>query len=102
MVKINSRPLADAGPNLVCCVDKETIFNGSGSSDPDGDALTYRWDFGDGATAEGMTVTHAYAKSGEYTVMLKVDDNSGTSCSTASSSFEATVNERPVSVIKVK
>jgi hypothetical protein len=30
-----------------------------------------------------------------------VDDNSGTPCSKATSSFEATVNEKPVSIIKV-
>ena len=101
-VKINSRPIADAGPNLVCCVDKDSMFDGSGSKDPDGDALTYRWSFGDGATAEGAKVTHAYAKSGKYTVVLTVDDGAGTSCSIASSSFDARVNERPVSIIKVK
>jgi PKD repeat protein len=101
-VKINSRPIADAGPNLVCCVDKEAVFDGSGSSDPEGDALTYRWNFGDQTTAEGVKVTHAYTKSGMYKVTLTVDDNTGTSCSSAVSSFEAQVNESPVSVIKVK
>ncbi len=101
-VKINGRPVANAGPNLVCCVDKESMFDGTGSSDPDGDALAYQWNFGDGATAEGAKVTHSYSKSGAYTVTLRVDDGSGTSCSTSTSSFEAKVNERPVSVIRVK
>lgn len=101
-VRVNSRPSADAGPNLVCCVDKEAVFDGSGSSDPDGDTLTYRWNFGDGATAEGARVTHSYAASGRYTVSLTVDDNSGTACSSSAASFEANVNAKPVSVIKVK
>jgi PKD repeat protein len=101
-VKVNSRPLADAGPNLVCCVDKVSVFDGSGSSDPDGDKLSYFWDFGDGSTAEGAKVSHSYTKSGVYTVMLTVNDNAGTPCSAAASSFKATVNESPVSIIKIK
>jgi len=101
-VRVNSRPVANAGPNLVCCIDKVSVFDGTGSSDPDGDALSYRWNFGDGTTAEGAKVTHVYTKSGKYKVTLVVDDNSGTSCSGAASSFDASVNESPVSVIKVK
>lgn len=33
---------------------------------------TYRWNFGDGSTAEGSTATHEYSFSGEYTVTLEV------------------------------
>jgi PKD repeat protein len=101
-VKINSRPVANAGPNLVCCVDKESFFDGSASSDPDADTLAYHWSFGDGGTQEGAKTTHTYTKSGRYTVTLRVDDGTATACSSATSSFEARVNEKPVSVIKVK
>lgn len=101
-VKINCRPVADAGPNLVCCLNKKAVFDASGSHDPDGDELKYYWDFGDGASAAGVKVTHAYVRSGEYTVTLKVDDGSGTPCSWSSASFQAKVSDRPVSVIKVK
>jgi PKD repeat protein len=100
-VKVNTVPVANAGPNLVCCADTESAFDGSGSYDPDGDNLTYIWDFGDGSTARGAKVTHVYKKIGRYKVVLTVDDNSGTPCSKATSSFEATVNEKPVSIIKV-
>ena len=102
MVKVNTPPIADAGPNLVCCAGKETMFDGSFSSDADGDMLTYKWTFGDGGTAEGAKVSHVYTKAGTYKVKLTVDDSRGTKSSSAMDSFVATVLEKPVSVIKVK
>ncbi|WP_162830276.1 S8 family serine peptidase [Amycolatopsis palatopharyngis] len=53
------------------------MFDGSDSTDPDGDALTYRWDFGDGNQANGVTVQHVYAKPGRYVVTLTVRDGNG-------------------------
>jgi Peptidase family M28/PKD domain len=45
-----------------------------GAYDPanPGAALGYVWDFGDGATATGMNVGHAYAHAGDYTLDLDV------------------------------
>jgi serine protease len=51
--------------------------NASTSSDPDGDLLSYAWDFGDGATATGVTASHTYATAGTYTITLTVDDGQG-------------------------
>lgn len=44
------------------------------ASDPNGDALTYTWDFGDGSTAVGKTVNHVFSIGGSVTVRLTVDD----------------------------
>jgi outer membrane protein OmpA-like peptidoglycan-associated protein len=55
-------------------------FDASGSSDPDGDALTYAWDFGDGTPVAKFTfprTTHNYASLGRYTVKVTVDDGRG-------------------------
>lgn len=66
-------------------------FDASGSSDPDGDALTYTWDFGDGTPAAKFTsprTTHRYASLGNYTVKVTVDDGRG---GTASATTPVTV-----------
>jgi len=56
----------------------ETIrFDAAGSSDPDGRITQYDWDFGDGAGAQGETVTHQYSADGNYTVTLTVLDDGG-------------------------
>jgi len=49
-------------------------FSASASTDPNGDALTFAWDFGDGATGSGETVSHTYTAAGEYTVVLTASD----------------------------
>ncbi len=52
-------------------------FDGTGSSDPDGEIVEYDWDFGDGNTDTGATPSHTYAEEGTYTVTLTVTDNGG-------------------------
>jgi glucose/arabinose dehydrogenase len=56
-----------------------TTLSGTGSSDPDGDALTYLWTFGDGsagATTSAATISHTYA-AGTWTAGLQVRDPAG-------------------------
>lgn len=57
----------------------EVAFDASGSSDPEGDTLSYAWTFGDGEMGEGVQVTHSYNAPGEYQVTLTVDDGRGES-----------------------
>lgn len=52
----------------------EVIFDAAGSSDPDGDSMTFEWTFGDGNTGVGLTTKHSYAQPGEYTAKLAVGD----------------------------
>lgn len=60
-------------------------FDAGSSSDPEGDALSYAWDFGDGSAQEvGDVVSHTYTQAGRtYTVTLVVrDTNSATGAAT--------------------
>ncbi|WP_440989179.1 PKD domain-containing protein [Haloarchaeobius baliensis] len=52
-------------------------FDAAGSADTDGSVVSYEWDFGDGTTATGQSVTHSYADDGTYTVTLTVTDDDG-------------------------
>jgi PKD repeat protein len=49
----------------------------SGSSDADGTIASYDWDFGDGATATGVTASHTYAGATDTFITLVVTDNDG-------------------------
>ncbi|MFT4258387.1 PKD domain-containing protein [Microbacterium sp.] len=57
--------------------DLTVSTNASGSTDADGTIASYSWEFGDGATATGVTASHTYAAAGTYTVSLTVTDNGG-------------------------
>jgi PKD repeat protein len=59
------------------CSGLSCTFDGSQSSDPDGNITSYVWDFGDGETATGAGVSHTYAAEGTYPVLLTVTDNDG-------------------------
>ena len=49
-------------------------LDGSPSSDPDNDRLTYSWSFGDGSSGSGVNATHVYDSPGSYSVILTVSD----------------------------
>lgn len=63
------------------CSGLTCTFNGSSSTDPNGDSLTYSWNFGDGsaqtAASSSPTVTYTYGSGGSYPVTLTVDDGKG-------------------------
>jgi PKD repeat protein len=70
----NREPTANAGGPYSGDTGATITFDGSASSDPDGDALSYAWDFGDGMTGTGVAPTHSYTAAGNYTVSLVVND----------------------------
>ena len=62
------------------------------STDPDGTVANQAWDFGDGATASGQTVSHAFAAAGTYPAQLTVTDDRG---ATAQKMVSVTVTAPP-------
>ena len=75
---INRGPTADAGGPYTGVVGTAVQFSGA-ATDPDGDALTFSWTFGDGGVGSGQTPMHAYTAIGTYTVALTVTDSVGAS-----------------------
>ena len=78
----NTRPVADAGPDQTGTELVQVNLDGSGSSDADGDALTYTWEFDsmpDGSTAalsdpNVVDPTFTPDLPGDYVLKLTVDD----------------------------
>jgi PKD repeat protein len=74
----NQAPTADVSATPISGDSPLTVsFDGSGSGDADGTISSYRWSFGDGSSATGMTVDHTYNSAGQFTAVLTVTDNDG-------------------------
>jgi glucose/arabinose dehydrogenase len=77
----NHTPLADATGSPAFGPSPLTVdLRGAGSSDPDGDPLTYDWDFGDGSPhSSERDPVHTYDGAGEFDARLTVSDDKGAS-----------------------
>ncbi len=73
---VNRAPVADAGGPYTGVQNFPVQFHGSGSSDPDGDALSYLWDFGDGGSSTEPDPMHTYTATATYNVSLMVSSGS--------------------------
>ncbi|MCB1362545.1 MAG: PKD domain-containing protein [Rhodobacteraceae bacterium] len=94
-VSVNFPPVAEAGTDRTSVVGQPVVFDGAASYDIDGTIAAWRWDMGDGTELEGETVTHAYAASGDYTVTLRVIDDSQVANSAAENRLRVAVNAPP-------
>jgi PKD repeat protein len=95
-------PVADAGADVDGTAGSSVSFDGSASSDPNGDIVSYTWDFGDGtatATAPSPSTTHVFATVGTYTVTLTVEDSGGRTSSDQITATMAATRTIPTAVI---
>ncbi|MCG3116645.1 MAG: PKD domain-containing protein [Candidatus Manganitrophus sp. SA1] len=98
----NAAPTANAGPDQTVQKGNVVTLNGSGSFDPDGDPLTYLWNFVSIPAGSGATLTHPATvsptftadRSGDYVIRLVVND--GLADSPPDSLVVISVNDPPV------
>ena len=89
-------PPTNVAPTAVAAADPTTLneggtvnFDGTASTDTDGTIISYGWDFGDGNTGAGDTVSHTYADDSSFEVVLTVTDDDG---ATGTDTLTITVN----------
>ncbi|MDO9264585.1 MAG: PKD domain-containing protein [Desulfosalsimonadaceae bacterium] len=100
----NRTPVASAGPNQNVVTDSLVTLNGSGSSDADGDTLTYAWSFtsipnGSAAVLAGAaTVSPTFTPDidGSYAITLTVNDGTVNSAPDTVMVTASSVNSAPV------
>jgi PKD repeat protein len=88
----NSIPIAKPGGPYTGYVNTTIIFNGTQSYDPDGEILSYQWDLGDETIKNGSHITHLYPSEGNYTIILTVTDDKGSSSSNTTSARITSIN----------
>ncbi|MCU1551445.1 MAG: hypothetical protein JWR36_2005, partial [Glaciihabitans sp.] len=74
-VAVSPAKVAPTASFTTSATDLAVSFDAGASSDSDGIITNYAWDFGDGATATGVTTSHTFATGGNHTVVLTVTDN---------------------------
>ncbi|MFJ4466772.1 PQQ-dependent sugar dehydrogenase [Streptomyces sp. NPDC089424] len=73
-------PLAQATADVTSGTAPLSVsFSSAGTTDPDGDAFSHSWRFGDGGTSTAADPTHTYRANGQYTATLTVTDSTGRS-----------------------
>ncbi|PVX23542.1 MAG: hypothetical protein CW716_11925 [Candidatus Bathyarchaeum sp.] len=92
------KPTANAGLNRTVNPNEPIKFNAKKSKD-NTVLVRYEWNFGDGATGEGKTVTHQYTNSGKYKVTLTVHDTVGNTDTTQITVTVKAPEESPLGLI---
>ena len=98
----NRPPVANAGGSYNGATNVALTLDGSASFDPDaGQVLSYSWDFGDGKTGTGATVSHTYTAPNTYIATLTVCDDVLPPFTQCASDFASVVikNEIPAQLI---
>ena len=96
----NQVPVANANGPYSALIGQPIQFSSAGTADPDGDALRYFWNFGDGSPAgTNPNPTHVYGGIGDYLVTLFVNDGYGGTASSKTHAVITRPNRPPVVVL---
>jgi PKD repeat protein len=100
---VQVRLMADADGPYSGTVGSPVTVDGSGSSPADR-ITSYQWSFGDGQTGAGAVISHTYAASGTYTLVLTVSDGVTQATDTATATIRAAEggNQPPQAVITLQ
>ncbi len=83
--QLNIEPVVNMNGPYEGNVEIPVRFNSSGTRDPDGTIIGYRWDFGDGSEYNyGENPRHTYSEIGNYYVTLQVTDTDRASATATS------------------
>jgi PKD repeat protein len=96
-IRVNAPPQIGIGPDLEIPVGGAhdvVRFEAQGGQDQTGQDPRVVWTFGDGAQAEGASVTHRFAAPGQYEVTAQAHDPTGLSCGIGQSSLTVTAIAR--------
>ena len=77
----SAAPIIAIAVDTEVAVDEHVLFDASDTTDPESEAMTFVWSFGDNSTDEGDVLKHAFGEEGTYTVTLAVTDASGNTSS---------------------
>ncbi len=82
VISEHAHPTAVISANPTVITEGKTVSFSAGESkpgDPDGEIISYDWDFGGESTGAGANMARTYPRSGYYTVTLTVIDNNNLS-----------------------
>ena len=98
----NMPPVAVISAPAEAVVGTPVNINGVGSYDPDGFIQSFSWNFGDGTTSFGCCVSHTYFSAGNYTVLLAVTDNLGSTGSATTQLYARQLLTHDVAVVDIQ
>jgi outer membrane protein assembly factor BamB len=71
---LNSQAPVVTGPRTLEAEAHDSVSFAVSASDPEGNMLSYSWNFGDGNTSHEQSPLHEFTEAGEYTVTVTVSD----------------------------
>jgi PKD repeat protein len=71
----NQKPLSSFVITPTAANPLQIATDGTASSDPDGQPLSYAWSWGDAGSGSGISSSHTYSRAGTYAINLTVQDS---------------------------
>lgn len=96
LITVNEGPIANFTAKDSVAKGETIYFDASPSTSNDATIISYEWDFADGSTSDGRTVSHIFNKSGNYLVRLKIKTDSQNECNQTMAFQNIFVNDGPI------